>query len=119
LTTYFMGACVLAFANTFKERRRRTARWERQDDREAVTYDMHRQVEDPTTLVVGREHLREQLSRYKERERRIITASLAGYSQEEIVELYSEPSVRAVEGVLYRWRTQEKARLKQERLNQT
>ena len=42
----------------------------------------------------------------------IVALKLDGYSQEETVELLAERSVRAVEGVLHRWRTQYKDHLR-------
>ena len=41
----------------------------------------------------------------------IVALTLDQYSQDEIVELLGERSIRAVEGVLYRWRTQQKDRM--------
>ncbi len=41
----------------------------------------------------------------------IVALIIDGFSQEEIVELLGERSVRAIEGVLYRWRTQHKDRM--------
>jgi hypothetical protein len=42
--------------------------------------------------------------------RAIVALTVDGYSQEEIVEPLGEASVRAVQGVLYRWRTKERQR---------
>jgi len=109
ITTYFMGACVLTFANIYRSHRRQRGRWKRQDDSEAVIYDLQRRFDDTEAGVVGAAVLRERLATYSDRERRIIAATLIGHSQEEIVEMYAETSVRAVEGVLHRWRTREQS----------
>lgn len=53
----------------------------------------------------------EDLDRLSRRERSIVVLTLAGYSHQEIVELLDETSVRAVEGVLHRWRVKEKRKL--------
>jgi transposase len=68
------------------------------------------QVLDPEALTVGALQFREDLERLDPRSRAVLTLTLAGYSQDEIVELLGETSIRAVEGVLYRWRKEEQNR---------
>lgn len=110
LTTFFVGACVYSFSNVYREHRRRAARWSRQDAADAANYDLDRHGEDVAGFVASREELRYALNRLKPREQKLVAAHLIGYTQDEIVEMYAETSVRAVEGVLHRWRTAEKKR---------
>ena len=65
-------------------------------------------VTDPAVIAVGNIHVRDHLNGIDRRSGAIVALKLDGYSQEETVELLAERSVRAVEGVLYRWRTQYK-----------
>jgi DNA-directed RNA polymerase specialized sigma24 family protein len=51
--------------------------------------------------------VREDLGRMDPRTRAIVALRMDGYRQEEIAEMLGETSVRAVEGVLYRWRVRQ------------
>lgn len=121
VTTYFMGACVLAFLNEFRRHRLQQRRWGKSDDRQLhydrqALYDPDRgPITDPGAIATGNERVREVLSRAKEREQAILAARLDGYSYAEIVELFDESSIRAIEGVVYRWRTHETAHLDAEK----
>ncbi len=98
LTIYFIGACLLEFPNEMKRFRR--------SRRTRVT-------EFPATEVIenlpaGRpgldtSPLRDLLDGLDERTRRVLELKLDGYRHTEIAEL-TGMKVRAVEGVLYRWR---------------
>jgi DNA-directed RNA polymerase specialized sigma24 family protein len=68
-------------------------------------------ITDPAVLVTGDIRVREDLARAPKREADIVALTLDGYSQEEIKEILGVRSVRAVEGVLHRWRTKENQRL--------
>jgi hypothetical protein len=112
LTTYFMGACLLAFPNEFSRHRVQRKKWQLQSQRDpAVTEPTVSVITDPAVIAAGNGQVRDALARADLREAAIIALTIDGYSQEEIVELLGEPSVRAVEGVLYRWRTKERQRL--------
>jgi hypothetical protein len=64
---------------------------------------------DPAVQAIGNMHVVSRLRDLDPRTRAIVSLILVGYKQEEIAELLGEPSARAVEGVVYRWRTREKA----------
>jgi len=112
--TYFMGACVFAFPNEVRRHRAQRAKWGRQD-RTGVVYDRDLDrgaVTDTAVLAIGRARVVDDLERVDPRYARIVAATLDGYSQAEIAEMFGEDSVRAVEGALYRWRKAEQRRLK-------
>lgn len=108
LTTYFMGACVTVFPNEFRKHRAQKQRWQAQDDsdqeaarsREAVTGD-------PADLIAGTMRVRQDMARMDPRTRAIVALRIDGYRHEEIAEMLGEASVRAIEGVLYRWRVRQ------------
>ncbi|MGW5639255.1 hypothetical protein [Streptomyces sp. NPDC003832] len=104
ITTYFMGACLYCFPNEF--RRHRTGE---DKHRKALQHPHFDQEALPgvEAEVVGREMVRDALRSIdskKGRERAIVALALDGYTQEEIRDILGESSVRAVEGVLHRWR---------------
>ncbi len=109
LPTYFMGACLYVFPNEFRRRRVQNEKWRRQDQREqALMVPEAGPSSDPAVQVTGNIHVAERIAAADERARAIVALTVDGYSQEEIAELAGMRSVRAVEGVLYRWRTREK-----------
>jgi hypothetical protein len=112
LPTYFMGACLYVFPNEFGKLRVQRRKWSLQDHRDIITSDLdgHR-ISDPGVLAVGNLRVTADLERLDPHRKAIITMKLLGYSYEEIVEILEETSVRAVEGVVHRWRTGEKQRL--------
>jgi DNA-directed RNA polymerase specialized sigma24 family protein len=112
LPTYFMGSCLYVFPNEFRRRRVQQERWRRQDGRDPATtrQEADHVVSDPAVIATGNIQVLDHLRGTDPRTRAIVALTIDGYSQEEIVELLGERSVRAVEGVLYRWRTQYKDR---------
>jgi hypothetical protein len=109
LPTYFMGACLYVFPNEFRKRRVYQQKYTRAQRGEAVTMEpVSNPVTNPAVIATGIIRVRDDLQRADPREQAIVALTIDGYSQEEIVELLNEVSVRAVEGVLYRWRTKEK-----------
>lgn len=114
ITTYFMGACVLQFPNRLRSWRQRQKRWTRQDNADALHLGRGA-VDDPATIVAGDAQVMEHLSRLGPRARSIVSAHLAGYSHAAIAEMFGENSARAVEGVIYRWRSEEQTRRRTER----
>ncbi|GAA1680750.1 hypothetical protein GCM10009745_26010 [Kribbella yunnanensis] len=107
LTTYFTGSCVFVFPNEF----RRYRRAERQDLIEPAG---EATAQDPAGLVAGNLWVDDCLAKLDPRTRAIVELSMNGYSHAEIVDMLDETSVRAVEGVLHRFRTTQKARLQRE-----
>lgn len=120
INTYFMGACVFEFPN---ELRRHTAlnwRWQRQDLAEGRTLPMvvdpsRGPITDPATIATGNVNTIQTLQRASTRERRILAAKIEGYTYEEMTEMFDETSERAIEGVVYRWRTEEQTHLREGR----
>lgn len=114
ITTYFAGACVFAFPNEMRRHRAEQTKWFRQDNA-GVLVDLDRdEINDPAVLATGNARVVADLARVSERERRILAATIDGYTQAEIAELYGDRSSRAVEGALYRWRKAEQARMANE-----
>lgn len=112
LSTYFMGACLYVFPNELRKRRVQRKKWMLQDRGDpALTALRDETTSNPAALAVGNIRVRDDLKRVDPRTRAIVALTIDGYTQEEIVELLDEKSVRAVEGVLHRWRTKEKPRL--------
>lgn len=112
LTTYFTGSCVFVFPNEFRQHRRAQKRWREQDlaDSRGLVFAASA-AQDPAAIVAGNLWVEECLDQLDERTRAILELIMEDYSHAEIVELLGETSIRAVEGVMYRLRTGEKARL--------
>lgn len=113
LTTYFMGAVVFAFPNQLRARRRMEDRWDWQNRRhtgELVNLDRGA-VTDTADLAVGNTYVTDHLGRLDPRTRHLVAGALDGYTQKEMTEMFGEESVRAIEGVLRRWRTREQRRV--------
>ncbi|MEU8423482.1 sigma factor-like helix-turn-helix DNA-binding protein [Micromonospora sp. NPDC048835] len=109
LATYFMGTCLSVFPNELRKRRNQHKRWRLQDTGDpALSRRQQDVISDPGVLAVGNIRVWEYLKRVDERTRAILALTIDGYSQEEIAQLLGT-SVRAVEGVLHRWRNREKA----------
>jgi DNA-directed RNA polymerase specialized sigma24 family protein len=114
LATYFMGACLYVFPNEFRRWRSARQKWGRAHDGEARTRGPAvNPAADPAVRAVGNTRVYDALKRADPRTRAIVSLVIDGYSQKEIAELLGEDSVRAVEGVLYRWRTKEQRRLRE------
>jgi DNA-directed RNA polymerase specialized sigma24 family protein len=107
-----MGACLYIFPNEFRRCRVQKEKWRRQDQREpGVLIPEADPSSDPAVQAIGNIHVAERLAATDERARAIVALTIDGYGQEEIAEIaeiVGKRSVRAVEGVLYRWRTREK-----------
>jgi hypothetical protein len=115
IATYFIGATLFDFPNEFRRWRTQRNRWRRQDYGDYTVNGLHLQAasDDPAVLALGNIRVADDLNRITPRAREIIKLAMDGWHQTEIVELLGETSVRAVEGVLHRWRTEEKKRLRQ------
>jgi DNA-directed RNA polymerase specialized sigma24 family protein len=111
ISTYFMGSCLYVFPNELRKRRVQRRRWHLQDHGDpALAAPRTDKTNDPATITTGNAFVREHLEQVDSRTRAILAATLDGYSQEEIVEMLDETSVRAVEGVVHRWRKKTKSK---------
>ncbi|MFC7529769.1 RNA polymerase sigma factor [Actinoplanes sp. GCM10030250] len=111
LSTYFMGTCLYVFPNELRKLRAQRRKWRLQDEGDPrLTASRHDPGNDPCLITMGNQQVLENLGRAGVRTRAVVALTIDGYSQEEIVELLAETSVRAVEGVLHRWRAKERSR---------
>ena len=111
LTTYFMGRCLFEFSAELKSHRLREAKWARDRPLEDITDEREMYSDgDPARVVGNADDEMDRLRSMSRREASIVLLASMGYEQEEIVELLSESSVRAVEAVLYRLRTNMKGK---------
>ncbi len=111
LTTYFVGACVPAFANEFRRYSAEARRIRAQDSAAVVVMPPEAdQAADPANVAIGIMSVRNELAGLDPRTRAVVALRIDGYDLQEIAEILGETSVRAVEGVLYRWRTKERNR---------
>ena len=109
LSTYFVGACLYEFPNQFHSRRDQAERWRRQDNCDpALVRAEADPAGDPAALTAVRLWVQGKLCDLDPRARAVVTLKIEGYRQDEIAKILGEPSARAVEGVLYRWRAQQK-----------
>jgi Sigma-70, region 4 len=115
LTTYFMGATLYSFPNEFHRFRRERTTQLRQDHA-AITYEDGTHSADPARAVVQDQVVQDALLRLPPRTAAIVQLHLLGHSHQEIAESLSDPSERAIEGVLHRWRTSERKRDDNKRL---
>ncbi|MFE7587757.1 hypothetical protein ACFY4B_18115 [Kitasatospora sp. NPDC001261] len=114
ITTYFMGACAYDFPNEFR-------RWRASGEQQSRALKRLKAVHEDSvrTLSVEDEalgNLRVMLAIEEiddPRLRAAVAMTVDGYSQQEICEVLGAESVRAIEGLLYRWRT--KAKQQEER----
>ncbi len=116
ITTYFMGACVLSFPNELARVRRADKRWSKSLAAEERTESFKCMNEahgidtsgsigrDPASIVAGTDQVERTLTTLTDKQRQVVLATLQDYTHDEIAELFSYPSGRAVEGVLYRLR---------------
>ena len=109
ITTYFMGACAFDFPNEFR-------RWRTDEVKQSRVLRRQKEIwEDPVRSlsvadeVLGKLCVLLDLKSIDDpRTRTAVAMTLDGHSQEEIREVLNAESVRAVEGLLYRWRTKAK-----------
>lgn len=109
IATYFMGACAYDFPNEFRRYRAGEERYRRSGQRQQELYEAPVSRLRVAEEVLGNLEVLEHLAQIPdERMRAIVALTIDGYSQEEIHLLLDAASVRAIEGVIYRWRTREK-----------
>ncbi|WP_055697652.1 hypothetical protein [Streptomyces silaceus] len=104
IATYFMGACAYEFPNEYRRHRGDEERWRRGMDRAEATAEPVA-VAGVAAEVLGRLRVLEDLTDIDDpRMRAAVALTLDGYAQDEIRQILGAPSVRAIEGLLYRWR---------------
>ncbi|PWI05116.1 hypothetical protein DIZ27_41300 [Streptomyces sp. NWU339] len=109
ITTYFMGACAYDFPNEFRRYRAGEERQSRALHRQQELYEDPISPLSVAAEVHGNLEVLERLRVIKDpRTRATVALTVDGYSQEEIRQILDAKSVRAVEGMLYRWRSKEK-----------
>ncbi|MGX1546568.1 hypothetical protein [Streptomyces adustus] len=109
VTTYFMGACVYVFPNEYRRHLAAEERHRRALRRQQVLYEHPVSAVGVADEVLGNLRVLEHLDAVDDlRIRAVVALTVDGYSQEEIRCLLDAPSARAVEGMLYRWRTKQK-----------
>ncbi|GGV30705.1 hypothetical protein GCM10010245_49680 [Streptomyces spectabilis] len=105
VATYFIGACVYEFPNEYRRHRSHQERWRRAVHQAGATAE-NPTVNNVASEVLGRLRVLDDLTNICDpRMRTAVALTLDDYTQEEIKEILGASSVRAVEGLLYRWRT--------------
>lgn len=109
IATYFMGACAYDFPNEYRRYRAGEVRHRRVEQQQQLFYEALVSPVGVADEVVGRLEVLEHLEGVSDlRTRAVVALTIDGYSQEEIRQLLDAASVRAIEGMLYRWRTKQK-----------
>jgi DNA-directed RNA polymerase specialized sigma24 family protein len=109
ITTYFMGACVYEFPNEFRRYRASEQRHRRALQRQQEMYESPVSPLSTADEVLGPQRVRDTLKEISDpRTRAALALALDGYTHEEIQELLDATSIRAIEGLLYRWRMKAK-----------
>ncbi|MEU0009527.1 hypothetical protein ABZ079_36305 [Streptomyces sp. NPDC006314] len=111
-----MGACAYDFPNEFRRHRASEARQHRALRREKELYSPPVSTLDVAQEVLGNLSVLDELGEINDpRVQAVVALTLDGYSQGEIRELVDATTVRAVEGSLYRWRTEAKQKRRGDR----
>ncbi|MFE6486760.1 hypothetical protein ACFVGN_28015 [Streptomyces sp. NPDC057757] len=109
IATYFMGACAYDFPNEYRRHQAAEERQRRALQRQQLFYEHPVCAVSVADAVLGNLEVLEHLDAVNDlRTRAIVALTIDGYSQEEIRQLLDATSARAIEGMLYRWRTKEK-----------
>lgn len=105
LTTYFMGACIYAFAGEVKRMRRELAHRSKDLLGDGVAFDLDEMPDsdDPERSAVIHDLAGTAMARLKPKEREIVALIANGYEYTEIAEVLGG-SARSVEGAVYRMR---------------
>ncbi|WP_217235545.1 hypothetical protein [Streptomyces sp. AC555_RSS877] len=113
IATYFMGACAYEFPNEYRRHRVQQKRWHRGQATEEITTEGRFAMRGVAEDVLGNLRVLQDLRDIEDpRTRAAVALTIDGYTQEEIQQLVDATSIRAIEGLLYRWRT--KARQREE-----
>ncbi|MEV0192365.1 hypothetical protein AB0I39_28015 [Kitasatospora purpeofusca] len=111
ITTYFMGACTYDFPNEFRRWKTREERQSRALRRQKDTYEEPVRTLSVADEVIGNLRVLTDIAEIDNPTTRAAVAlTIDGFSQEEIRELLDAGTIRAIEGLLYRWRTKVKRR---------
>lgn len=116
ITTYFMGACVLAFASEYRRFQTEWKRWTIDRgfppdnlDPNTSHHRLATSIGNPASIV-DTDTLAHEMNTLSETDRTIVWLADNGYDQDEIAEICNLSSRRAVEGRLYRLRKQHRDR---------
>ncbi|MGW6060337.1 hypothetical protein [Streptomyces sp. NPDC055189] len=105
VATYFMGACAYEFPNEYRRYRRQEKRWRRGQVSEDVTTEARSAVRCVEEAVLSNLWVLDELKSIGDpRIQAAVALTVDDFSQEEIQQLLDAKSIRAVEGMLYRWR---------------
>ncbi|MER7671216.1 hypothetical protein ABTY61_22495 [Kitasatospora sp. NPDC096128] len=114
ITTYFMGACAYDFPNEFRLWRTSERRQSLALRRQQAVYEEPVRTVSVADEVLGNLRVVADIKGLDDpRVRAAVAMTIDGYTQEEIREVLDAKTVRAIEGLLYRWRT--KAKREEER----
>lgn len=109
ITTYFMGACAYDFPNEFRKYRAAEERHRRSLRRQQEHYQPPVSTLSVADEVLGNLRVLDDLNAIDDvRTKAAVALTLDGYSQAEIQEVLDAKSERAVEALIYRWRTKAK-----------
>ncbi|MFJ8955217.1 hypothetical protein ACIRO1_34505 [Streptomyces sp. NPDC102381] len=109
IATYFMGASAYEFPNEYRRHRVQQRRWHRAQASEESVAPNRFVLQGVADEVVGNLRVLDDLHSIPDaRARAAVALTIDGYSQEEIQQLVNATSIRAIEGLLYRWRTKAK-----------
>lgn len=118
LTTYFIGACDFFFPNELRawRREREFAQHLLRDGQDLMLIaGADRRTPSPEATAVGNLWVHQRIAGSDDQVRKILFLKSHGYQHAEIVEaLGGTLSVRAVEGVLHRWRKKEQIKLRRD-----
>ncbi|WP_407838048.1 hypothetical protein ACE1OC_19355 [Streptomyces sp. DSM 116496] len=109
IATYFMGACVYDFPNEFRRHRAARERHRRALERQQDLYEPIAGGLSIADQVLGNLGVLDALNSINNPTARAAVAlTIDGYTQDEIRQMLDASSVRAIEGLLHRWRTKAK-----------
>ncbi|MBQ0867408.1 hypothetical protein [Streptomyces sp. RK75] len=109
IATYFMGACAYEFPNEYRRHRVQQKRWRRGEAAEEINLEARFAARGVADEVLGKLRVLDDLRSINDPRTRIAVAlTLDGYTQGEIQQLLGAASIRAIEGLLHRWRTKAK-----------
>ncbi|MFE7172588.1 hypothetical protein [Streptomyces sp. NPDC057616] len=115
ITTYFMGACAYDFPNEFRKYRAAEERQRRALRQQQEQYQPPVSSLSVADEVLGNQRVLDDLNRISDaRTKAAVALRLDGYTQAEIQEIIEATSERAVEALIYRWRTKAKRQLARE-----
>ncbi|PBC93690.1 hypothetical protein BX281_1528 [Streptomyces sp. Ag82_O1-15] len=115
ITTYFMGACAYDFPNEFRKYRAAEERQRRSLRQQQDRYEPRVTNLSVADEVLGNLRVLDTLTDIDDlRTRAAVALTLDGYTQAEIQELLDAKSERAIEALIYRWRTKTKKQARKE-----